>query len=296
MTPNPISSLNPLKLLRLLRYRFFLFAGMLPFLLGQAIAFRLEGSFDWGLFWWSFAGIFAVLAAVEFFNEYFDAKYGGDRIFSPEPIRVPKSFYPLGIAALGFAFVVGLNLALRLGWPVMAFSFCGFLGAYFYVGTPIRWAYRGFGELVIALCYGPLMVLGSYYVQTGRLAFVPFFASLICGLSIFCLAVLNEIPDYYQDMLVGKWNLVVRLGKPAAMVLLKVALAVQFLLLFCGVMLRTIPLPAIVAAVPIPWIIRSLAIAQKNYDNPRAFLSAVNTIVVSHLVVALGLGMGFLKG
>ena len=37
MTPNPISSLNPLKLLRLLRYRFFLFAGMLPFLLGQAI-------------------------------------------------------------------------------------------------------------------------------------------------------------------------------------------------------------------------------------------------------------------
>lgn len=288
--------MNPINLLKLIRYRFFLFAGMLPYLLGQAIAFGSNEPFDRGLFWVGFTGIFLVLVAVEFFNEYFDAKYGGDRIFSPEQPKIPKSFFAFGLLALGLGFIVGLYLAFQVGWPIMFFSFFGFLGAYFYVGTPIRWAYRGFGELVIGLCYGPFMVLGSYYVQTGTVAFTPFFASLICGLSVFCLAVLNEIPDYYQDMLVGKRNLVVRLGKEKAIVLLKLSLAAVFGLLIAGVVFKTIPLPAIAAAATLPWVFKSIRVVEKNYDNPKVFLSAVNTVVVAHVVMALSLGVGFLKG
>jgi len=288
--------MNPMNLIRLIRYRFFLFAGMLPFLLGQAIAYGLNKSIDWGLFWWAFAGIFFVLVAVEFFNEYFDAKHGGDRLFSPEQPNIPKSFFAFGVFALGLGFIVGLYLAVNVGWPIMAFSFFGFMGAYFYVGTPIRWAYRGFGELVIGLCYGPFMLLGSYYVQTQKLHFAPLLASLICGLSVFALAILNEIPDYYQDMLVGKKNLVVRLGKQKAIVLLKLSLAAVFGLLIAGVLLKIIPLPAIAAAVTVPWVLKSIRIVEKNYDNPKVFLSAVNTVVITHVVVATALGLSFLKG
>ena len=39
-----------MNLLRLIRYRFFLFAGLLPFFLGQMIAFGTEGGFDWKIF------------------------------------------------------------------------------------------------------------------------------------------------------------------------------------------------------------------------------------------------------
>jgi 1,4-dihydroxy-2-naphthoate octaprenyltransferase len=283
-----------MNVLGLIRYRFFLFAGMLPYLLGQAVAFGLHKSLNWNHSLWGFAGIFLVLVAVELFNEYFDAKEGGDRIFSPGDIAIPTYFFPLGLLAVALAFAVGVYLTLQTGWPILLFSLLGFLGAYFYVGPPIRWAYRGFGELTIGLCYGPFMVLGSYYLQTRTVGFVPLFVSLLGGLSIFSLAVLNEIPDYYQDRLVGKRNLVVRLGKQKAILLLKLCLAALFTLLTLGVILKIIPLAAISAVVALPWIYQSVTSAEKNYDNPKAFLPAVNTIVITHVVVVSALGVSFL--
>ncbi len=285
-----------MNLIRLIRYRFFLFAGLLPFLLGQAVAFNVLREINWLHFWWGFAGIFLVLVAVELFNEYFDAKEGGDRIFSHQQLVIPDWFYKLGILALALAFVIGIYLTAQTGWLLLLFCFFGFLGAYFYVGPPIRWAYRGFGEIVIGLCYGPFMLLGSYYIQTQRIDFVPFFVSVISGLSIFCLAVLNEIPDYYQDMLVGKHNLVVRLGKQKAILLLKVGLAAVFVLLILGIMTKKIPVLAIFAVATLPWLLKSIKSAKKNYDNPKAFRFAVNTIVITHIVITLSLGISFLKG
>jgi len=283
-------------LIKLIRYRFFLFAGILPFFLGQAIAFNVQRALNWPRFWWGFMGIFFVLVAVELFNEYFDAKGGGDRIFSQKEPDIPNCFFALGTLALGLAFLVGVYLTLQTGWPVLLFSFLGFLGAYFYVGPPIRWAYCGFGEIVIGLCYGPFMVLGSYYIQTQKIDFVPFYVSVISGLSVFCLAVLNEIPDYYQDTLVGKRNLVVRLGKQKAIVLLKSGLAGVFVLLILGVVTKTIPVLAIFAVATLPWLLKSIKRVEKNYDNPTAFLSSVNTIVVTHILIVLFLGIGFSKG
>jgi len=149
---------------------------------------------------------------------------------------------------------------------------------------------------VIGLCYGPFMLLGSYYIQTQRIDFVPFFVSIISGLSVFCLAVLNEIPDYYQDMLVGKRNLVVRLGKQRAILLLKSGLAGVFALLALGIILKMIPVLAIATLMILPWLLKSIKIAEKNYDNPRAFLSEVNTVVVTHVVITVFLSISFLNG
>jgi 1,4-dihydroxy-2-naphthoate octaprenyltransferase len=260
------------------------------------VAVNVQGKLNWLHFWWGFAGIFLVLVAVELFNEYFDAKEGGDRIFSKEQPEIPAWFFKLGIMALVLAFAVGLYLTFQTGWLVLLFAFFGFLGAYFYVGPPIRWAYRGFGELVIGLSYGPFMLLGSYYIQTQRIDFVPFFVSIISGLSVFCLAILNEIPDYYQDMLVGKRNLVVRLGKQRAILLLKLGLTSVFTLLILGVVFKIIPAIAIAAIVTLPWVLKSIKSAEKNHDNPKAFRFAVNSVVVTHIVITLSLGLSFLGG
>ena len=139
------------------------------------------------------------------------------------------------------------------------------------------------------------MLLGSYFIQTQRIDFAPFFASLICGFSVFSLAVLNEIPDYYQDMLVGKRNLVVRLGKQKAVILLKSALTGVFALLLLGIALKAIPIWAISALVTLPWVIKSIRIAAANYENPKAFRFAINTIVIVHIIITLALAISFLK-
>lgn len=284
------------RIISLIRYRFFLFAGIFPFLLGQAIAFSFKKSLNWRYFWLGFLGIFLVLIGVELFNEYFDAKEGGDRIFLKESPDIPDYFFPLGIFVFILAFLIGLYLAFQTGWPVLLFSFLGFLGAYFYVGPPIRWAYRGWGELVIAFSYGPLMILGSYYLQTERLDFIPLFTSLVCGLSVFCLALLNEIPDHYQDKIVGKRNLVVRFGKQKSLRIFSLSLACIFILLALGMIWKKIPLLALIPFLFLPWSVRSLGIIQKNYENPQTFISAINMGVAIYLVIVFSLGIGYLRG
>jgi len=284
-----------LKIIRFIRYRFFLFAGIFPYLLGQATAFNTQKSFNWHNFYWGFLGIFLVLGGVELFNEYFDAQEGGDRIFSLEKTSIPKYFYFAGLLAFALAFFIGLYLAYLTGWRILLFSFLGFLGAYFYVGPPFKWAYRGLGEIVIALSYGPLMVLGSHYLQERRIGIIPLYASLLCGLSVFCLAILNEIPDYYQDRLVGKRNLVVRMGKQKAIRFLSLCFVGVFLLLSLGLILRKIPSLAMVNFLLLPWLLKSLAIAENNYDNPGMFRSAINANVVIYLAMVSSLSIGYLK-
>jgi len=309
---NSSNSIN--LIIHLIRYRFFLFAGIFPYLLGQAIAFNSinsinsMNSINWRYFGLGFLGILLVLISVELFNEYFDAKEGGDRIFakSQEPrtksrnmtlCHMPFALSPFlfALCSLLLAFVIGFYLTLKIGWPILLFSFLGFLGAYFYVGPPIRWAYRGFGELVIALCYGPFMVLGSYYLQTKRIDFEPFFVSLILGLVLFCLALLNEIPDYYQDRLVGKKNLVARLGKKRAVKLFSFGLFCLYSLLGLGIARHIVPLWGITSFFLIPWLIKSLKVIEENYDSPRLFLSAINTNIIAYLVIVLTLGIGYLR-
>ena len=212
----------------MVRYRFFLYAGLLPYGLGAAWAYAATGDLDAPIFWSGLLGVVLAVIGVEAFNEYFDSRMGTDRVFNPDDLPPMSSgIMWLGIAAFAGALAVGIYLTVRGGWPILAFALLGGMAAIFYVAPPIRWAYRGLGELVIALSYGPWMVLGSVYLYTGAVSWGAFFASLVPGLLIMALAVVNAIPDFHQDRLVGKRNLVVRVGRKRA-VWLYVALRQQF--------------------------------------------------------------------
>ena len=60
----------------LVRYRFFLYAGLLPYLLGAAWAYAMEGAFDAPMFWCGLGGVVLAVVGVEAFNEYFDSRMG----------------------------------------------------------------------------------------------------------------------------------------------------------------------------------------------------------------------------
>ena len=80
--------------------------------------------------------------------------------------------------------------------PFFAFALAGGIACVNILAPPIRWAYRGLGELVIALSYGPWMVLGSVYLYTRAVSWGALIASLVPGLLIMALAVVNAIPDF----------------------------------------------------------------------------------------------------
>ena len=55
----------------LVRYRFFLFAGLIPYLLGAAWGHAMAGEFNVSLFWSGLGGVVLAVIGVEAFNEFF---------------------------------------------------------------------------------------------------------------------------------------------------------------------------------------------------------------------------------
>jgi 1,4-dihydroxy-2-naphthoate octaprenyltransferase len=270
------------------RYRFFLYAGLLPYLLGAAWAYAREGQFDSIAFWSGLGGVVFAVVGVEAFNEYFDSRMGTDRVFNPADLPpMSDAVLWLGVVAFAIAFAVGIHLTLHGGWPILAFALLGGAAAIFYVAPPIRWAYRGLGELVIALSYGPWMVLGSCYLHTRAMSWGAFFASLVPGCLIMALAVVNAIPDYHQDRLVGKRNLVVRLGRKRAVSLYLALAAAGLAVVPAGVAFGVFPGASLAALLAIPLFVSSRRAALTTYESPRAFVPAVRSIVGCYLVAVL---------
>jgi 1,4-dihydroxy-2-naphthoate octaprenyltransferase len=284
-----------LSIFSMVRYRFFLYAGLLPYGLGAAWAYARTGTLDVPVFSSGLAGVVLAVIGVEAFNEYFDSRMGTDRVFNPDDLP-PMSDWVLwlGVAAFAGALAVGVYLTVRGGWPILAFALLGGLAAIFYVAPPIRWAYRGLGELVIALSYGPWMVLGSVYLYTGAVSWDVLWASLVPGLLVMALAVVNAIPDFHQDRLVGKRNLVVRLGRQRAVWLYVGLAATGLAVVPVGVLAGVFPVTCLAALGAVPLLAASARNAVHTFDTPRLFVPAIRSIVGCYLVAVTLFAGGFL--
>jgi len=269
----------------MIRYRFFLYAGLLPYILGAAWAYGVAGVFVAEIFWLGLLGVLLAVVGVEAFNEYFDSRMGTDRVFNPDDLP-PMSDWVLwlGIAAFAGALAAGIYLTLRAGWPILAFAVLGGAAAIFYVAPPIRWAYRGLGELVIGLSYGPWMVLGSLYLHTGGVSWPALGASLLPGLLIMALAVVNAIPDFHQDRLVGKRNLVVRLGRRRAVWLYTALAAAGLATPVFGVVAGVFPPACLLSLLALPLLVMSARSALGAYESPRKLVPAARDMVACYLL------------
>jgi len=278
-----------MRVFALVRYRFFLFAGLLPYLLGAAWAHAIAGRFDPAMFWSGFGGVVLSVIGVEAYNEYFDARMGTDRVFNPQDVPpIAQVVFWIGTVAFAAALAVGVYLAWRVGWPILAFAVCGGLAAIFYEAPPIRWVYRGLGELVIALSYGPWMVLGSLYLHAQYATPSALLASFVPACFIMALAVVNAIPDFHQDRLVGKRNLAVRLGRERAVHLYLGLAWAGLAIVALGVTFGAFPAGTLATLAAIPFIVASGRRARQFHSKPKEFLPAMRAMVLAY-VVATGL-------
>ena len=270
-----------MKVASVVRYRFFLYAGLLPYLLGAGWAYGVEKVFRPGVFWLGLLGIFLSVVGVESFNEYFDAKMGTDRVFNPDAEEyIPEWMFSVGVTAFALAATIGFFLAWQGGWPIVMYTLLGGAAAVWYVGPPVRWVYRGLGETVIGLSYGPWMTLGSVHLHTHHFSRGALLASLVPGLLIMSLATVNNIPDFHQDRLVGKKNLVVRLGRKNGRILYLALSVAGLSVAVVGAVAGVFPRAAILAAaVGLPFWYASLKAGRDTWDTPRLFVPAVKHIV-----------------
>lgn len=283
-------------------------ASVASMLLGTAAAWR-DGPLSPGWLALTVLGIFLVEVAKNASGEVVDFDSGNDQAVAPED-RSPFSggkrvlvdglltrVEALAVAAVCYAaaVAVGLVIVFQRNAEVLGYALAGVALALFYHAGPLRLAYRGLGELAVALAYGPLICLGTYLVQRGEVAAAPLLLSIPLGLLIAAFLWINEFPDYRADRAAGKRTLVVRLGRPRASRAFALILALAFALL---ALMPAAGLPAtvwlgFVAAVPAARAARALL---RGPEDMALIVPAQAQALLAFVLYAIGVSAGLALG
>ena len=281
-------------------------ASMASIFLG-ACAAAAAGAIHYGWLALTVIGIFAIEVAKNASGEIFDFDSGVDVAVTPEnrsPFSGGKRVLVDGLLTRGqtiaistvayaIGIVVGLTIVIWREATVFWIGVTGVLCAFFYHAPPLKFSYRGTGELAVAICYGPLICIGTYLVQRGQIDLAPVLASIPLGLLTANFLWINEFPDMDADAATGKRTLVVRLGKRNAsrIFTLIFALAFALLLLFHVAGFPNWILLGLVALIP-----AALA-ARRVWNTPgetAELIPAQRNSLLTFLLYAIGAGIGFL--
>jgi 1,4-dihydroxy-2-naphthoate octaprenyltransferase len=235
----------------------FLTASAGPVLAGSALGFAVAGTFNWTLFLLALFGTMALHAGANITNDYFDSASGNDwanknvtpfsggRQFIQKGILSSKATLLTGIFCFALGGVLGIViLLLTHSVFILILGLAGILGGFFYTAPPFKLGYRGIGEFVIAFLFGILPVYGSYYLQTGKIDYIPLSAGCVIGILIFLVIFVNEFPDLAADTKANKKTLLVRYGVRRSIWIYRTACLSTFLITIAGVFVsRTMVFP-----------------------------------------------------
>ncbi len=196
-------------------------------ILPAIVAFSF-GSSSESFVWWM--GVLAIIGvallhlSMNLADDYFDYKYKGTAIRAKMAsagirARVAKCDYlnsgeasitELGWAVVGFA-VVALGIGFVLWWfrgiDILYIASLGCAVGYSYSGKPLKLGYRGLGEAVIGVMFGPLLMIGVYYSATGEFSNALTLLSIAVGLLVTNIVYSHSIMDLEPDRSVGKLTL-----------------------------------------------------------------------------------------
>jgi len=177
---------------------------------------------------------------------------------------------------------------------LLAIGVIGVLLSVFYTAPPLRLVHHGLGELTTAIGFGAVMVLGAYVVQTGKLAWEPFVASLPVAILIALVLYVNEIPDRPSDAAVGKRTLPVRLSREMVIAGFMVGSLAAFVTVGVGVLAAVLPAGTLIALAAMPLALRVHAGIRKHYESPYELMPVMGHNVQLHLATGLLLVTGYL--
>jgi 1,4-dihydroxy-2-naphthoate octaprenyltransferase len=235
-------------------------------------------------------------------DDYFDFKHAVDHLTSEEKnpysggsgtlssglIRPPAMFKAF-VLCFALTVMIGLYLTILRGFPVLLFGLLGVFCSVFYTAPPISFSHHGLGELGQLVCFGTVIGMGSYFVQTQKLTLEAFLVTLPLGIMLFSMIIINEIPDYKEDRLAGKLTLVARYGKWQGVKLYIVSWACTYLVITCGIVLGVLPLTVLLSLASLPLALRSIQTLRVNYENPLRLAPANLDMIGAHSVTALSL-------
>jgi len=285
-------------------------ASFMPGILGGMIAWTKDGQFHSEYFLLVMLGLILNHLALNMTDDYYDFRHlvdvfategrnpyaGGSGTLSAGLIQ-PKQMRQVFTAFYVIAIAIGLFLGITRGPFVLVLLVFGFFCAFFYTAPPIKFGYRGVGEIAQLLCFGPGIGLGAYYVQTQVVSWEAFWGTLPFGIMLFSMITINEIPDYLEDREGGKLNLVARFGREAGVRLFIVSLLSAYGAILIGILLRRIPLLGLISFLTLPIAYKTISILKAHYQDPAKMAPAnLGMICVHNLTAILLIIAYFIEG
>ena len=284
----------------------FLTATIVPVLLGIAVA-ALGGT------WSILRAVLTVIAAsfvhlaLNVTNDVFDTLSGADAA-NTTPTQFSGgsrvAHYGLvsvrGLAVLATAlYAAGIGIGLYLAaitdfWPLFWLGAAGVAISIVYTAPPFRLVHRGVGEIAVGLGFGPIMVLGAYFVQAGRYSWEAGYVSIPVAIFIALVLYVNEIPDRKGDAAAGKRTLPVRWSKGAVIGGYVTAVTVAYAAIAAGAIVGIIPRPTILALATIPLAAKVARGLAEHYEQPYALMPTMGTNIQLHALSGLLLFLGYL--
>jgi 1,4-dihydroxy-2-naphthoate polyprenyltransferase len=285
----------------------FLTAGAAPVLVGSALGYAVTGTFNVELFILAVLAIMALHAGNNMANDYFDHTSGNDWVnlnitpfsggsrYIQQGILSPKQVLTAALVLLAAGSAIGLVIfVLTRSVFILILGFVGLLGGYFYTAAPVRFGYRGIGELVILFLFGLLPVYGAYFLQTEAVDITALPAGLIVGLLIFLVILINEFPDIAADAAVNKKNLVVQFGIPACIRIYRIALIASYVVAAAMLIYQPMFFAGLFYLLTLPIAVLAIRFANKKDLAEPGRYHANRITVLLHTVGALALTAGFI--
>jgi 1,4-dihydroxy-2-naphthoate octaprenyltransferase len=282
-------------------FRFhFTSASFMPGILGGMIAWTIDGTFLPGYFLLVILGLLLNHMALNMTDDYYDFRHlvdvfttdgknpytGGSGLLSSGLIQ-PQSMKQVFITFYILAIGIGVFLGVMRGSFILLLLAIGFFCAYFYTAPPVRFGYRGLGEMAQLLCFGPGIGLGAYYVQAQRISWEVFWGTLPLGIMLFSMITINEIPDYFEDRKGGKLNLVARFGRKTGVWLFILSLFSAYGTIVAGVILERIPLLGLISLLTLPVAYKTISILRASYQGPTKMAPANLGMICTHNFTAI---------
>lgn len=174
----------------------------------------------------------------------------------------PKQLLKVSCLFLAFAGVMGLLVVYVRGVNIAWWALAGLVIGASYSGGPLKLAFRGLGELVIFVMFGPLMMTGIYYAITGQLTWMIAILSIAVGLLVANIVYSHSVLDSIPDKKMGKKTMAHVMGSAKGQIAFSAFLNVTpFLIVVVGVVMGYLHWAYLTVLVMLPvalWLVKSL--------------------------------------
>jgi 1,4-dihydroxy-2-naphthoate octaprenyltransferase len=281
----------------------FLVVSFIPAVLGGVIAYW-HGGFDWTVFIIVTMGVVMAHSAADFIDDYFDFKTGnlGNKAkqFHDSPLIDGKVTTGQVLAATLFCLAIaggaGLYLLLEVGYPVVIMTAIGAFIVFFYTSPPIKLNYRGLGETMLFIAFGPMIVFGVYFVLTKEFSFEALLASVPLGIFTMNVGMVSNTFDYNDDVASGKRSIPVRIGQAGAVRLIIITNIIAYASIIVGAVSGIIPMMTLLMLITAPISVQVVRRTRlygdtSNYTPAMTAAIALSTIAGVLLCVAYGIAI-----